>query len=60
LRWNNFSSLFRPQKPKPKTKLDIADSFRSFELGFTAFRLDNKKFSTEKENFDLKENRKLK
>jgi len=32
----------------------IADSFRSLEQGFTAFRLGNKKFSIEKENFDLK------
>ena len=39
---------------------DIADSLRSFELGFTGFRLGNENFSTEKENFDLKENRKLK
>ncbi len=38
----------------------IADSSGSFELSFTVFRLGNQKFSTEKENFDLKENRKLK
>ena len=38
----------------------IADSLKSFESGFTAFRSGNKKLSTEKENFDLKESRKLK
>ena len=38
----------------------IADSFRSLEQGSNAFRLGKEKFSTEKENFDLKENRKLK
>ena len=40
--------------------LSIADSFRSLEQGFSAFRLGNEKFLTEKENFDLKEKGKLK
>ena len=34
----------------------IADSGRSLKQGFTAFRLGGENFSTEKENFDLKEN----
>ena len=38
----------------------IADYPRSFKTGFTAFRLGNEKSWTEIENFDLKENRKLK
>ena len=38
----------------------IADCLRSLEVGFTAFRLGNENFSTKKENFDFKENRKLK
>ena len=42
------------------THLSIADCFRSLEIGFIAFRLGNKKFLTEKEKFDFKENRKLK
>ena len=44
----------------PEDVPDIADSVRSFELCFTAFTLSNENFSTEKENFDLRENRKLK
>ena len=39
---------------------DIADCFRSLEIGFTAFRLNKEKFSTEKEKFDFREIRKLK
>ena len=38
----------------------IADRSRSFELVFTAFERGSEKFLTAKENFDLKENRKLK
>ena len=38
----------------------IADSFKSLEQGFTVLRLGNKKISTEIENFNLKENGKLK
>ena len=33
--------------------------FRSFEISLTAIRLDNEKNSAEKQNFDLRENRKL-
>ena len=40
--------------------INIADSGRSLKQGFTAFRLGNENFSTEKENFDLKDNGKLK
>jgi len=43
-----------------KANPNIADSFRSFESGFTAFKLGDENFSTEKKNFDLKEYRKLK
>ena len=42
----------------PQAQLPIADCFRSFELGFTAFRIANQIILTEK-NFDYKENRKL-
>ena len=45
---------------KLKTCIFIADRSRSFELGFTAFKRGSEKFLTAKENFDLKENRKLK
>ena len=38
----------------------IADSVRSLEQSITVFELGNETFSTEKENFDFKENGKLK
>ena len=41
-------------------RLFIADSLRSFDSGFTAFKLGNKKSLTEKENIDAKENKLLK
>ena len=52
---SQFPNLMASSQPS----LHIADSFRSFELGFTAFRLISEKISTAKENFDLKENGKL-
>ena len=48
------------RRKKRIERRNIADRFRSFEIGFTDLTLGYEKISTEKENFDLKEIRKLK
>ena len=57
-----ISEIFRTDRPLLTSELwsCIADSLRSLEQGITVFKLGNETFSTEKENFDLKKNRKLK